>query len=320
MKKTGRIKKGTVPFLLSLILSLEVVSSAEAYPYCIAQNFSGIKQINGTGIYCKVLGTGTPLIVVHGGPGLAHNYLLRPFSQLAKDYRLIFYDQHGNGLSDEFIKGQTVTVQNLVEELEAVRKEFAADEDFFLAGQSWGAVIAISYIAKYPQHVKKLMLLEPAPGSSEYIPEFQKRIAARLSQEDKEELRNISTNPAFSIDPQLYKRYRSIWFKTYYFDPKKMDNSDTDYMDGDWLRKFHASSVMFTPYLLNFDLYNEMKAIRCPMLIIHGEYDVVPNESIEKMKLAVPAAELHIIKDCGHFVHVEKERDYFTLIKEFLKR
>lgn len=284
-----------------------------------AQDFSGIKLINGAEIYCKVMGDGEPLIIIHGGPGLAHNYLLKPFSQLSDNYRLIFYDQRGNGLSEEFKKDQIITVDSLVEELEAVRKEFGAD-NIYLAGQSWGAVIAINYTAKYPQNVKKLLLLEPAPGSSDYLPEFQKRIINKLSESDIQELQSISKNPAFKTDPQLYKRYRTLWFRTYYFDPSKQDTSNLDYVDSNWLRKFHASAAMFNPYLVNFNLYEKMKSIKCPLLIIHGENDVIPNESIEKMKLMVPDAELHIIKNCGHFVHVEKEKEYFDLIREFLRK
>lgn len=172
-----------------------------------AQDFVGIKQINGAGIFCRVIGKGEPLIIVHGGPGLAHNYLLKPFSRLAKNYRLIFYDQRGNGLSDEFKEKETFTVDGLVEELEGVRKEFGGDA-IYLAGQSWGAIIAINYVAKYPQHVKKMLLLEPAPGSSEYLPEFQKRIMGKLSQSDKIELQTLSKNPSFKTDPVLYKKNR----------------------------------------------------------------------------------------------------------------
>jgi|GEM_PF-6238250 len=49
-----------------------------------AQEFAGVRQISGRGIYCRATGTGNPLVVVHGGPGLAHDYLFAPFSRLAK--------------------------------------------------------------------------------------------------------------------------------------------------------------------------------------------------------------------------------------------
>ena len=284
-----------------------------------AQDFAGIKQINGTGMYCKVIGKGEPMIIVHGGPGMAHNYLLKPFSQLADNNKLIFYDQRGNGLSDEFKKGEKVTVDDLVEDLECLRKEFGI-EKMQLVGQSWGAIIAINYSAKYPQNVKKLFLLEPAPGSSEYLPEFVKRISERLNQTEKEERAALTNNPSIRIDPVLYKKLSNLQFKAYYFDTKRQDLNKMDYMDSARVKKMFASSAMFGSYIGNFNLYEKMKSITSPTLIIHGDYDVIPTESIEKMKLSIPQAEMHIIKECGHFVHVEKEKEYFDLIRAFLNK
>jgi pimeloyl-ACP methyl ester carboxylesterase len=43
-------------------------------------------------------------------------------------------------------------------------------------------------------------------------------------------------------------------------------------------------------------------------------------EKYEKMKPCLQNAELHIIKECGHFVHVEKEKEYFDLIEIFLNK
>ena len=59
------------------------------------EEFEGLEKINGTEIFCKVIGKGDPLVIVHGGPGLAHDYLYEPFKQLAYNYKLIFYDQRG---------------------------------------------------------------------------------------------------------------------------------------------------------------------------------------------------------------------------------
>lgn len=296
--------------ILLLILSFVLVK---------AQDFAGIKKINGTGIYCRVIGKGEPIIIVHGGPGMAHNYLFKPFSKLANNNKLIFFDQRGNGLSDEFKQNEKITVDNLVEDLEALRKEFGI-EKLVLAGQSWGAIIAINYAAKYPQNLKKLLLLEPAMGSSDYIPEFAKTIMSRLSQSEKDEMLALIKNPSIKNDPVLYKKYDNIWFKAYYYDTKKQDPNRLDYMDSAMVKKAHASSAMFNPYIGNFNLYDKMKIITCPLLIIHGEYDPIPNESIQKMKEAVKHAELNIIKECGHFAHVEKEKEYFDLIRTFLNK
>ena len=282
-----------------------------------AQDVSGIEQVNGTGIYCRRVGKGEPVVIVHGGPGMAHDYLFKPFAPLASSYQLFFYDQRGNGRSDAFKPGEKISVDDLVEDLEALRNRWGL-EQFNLAGQSWGAIIAVKYTAKYPKRVKRLLLLEPAPGSSEALPEFVKRIRERLSAEDKEELVALDGNPATRSDPALYKRVANLQFKAYYFDRTKQDLDKMDYMDADHVKKWAQSSAMFNPYLASFNLYDTMKTITCPVLIIAGRHDPIPTESIERMATSMPQAQLHIIEECGHFAHIEKPAEYFGLIRRFL--
>lgn len=86
------------------------------------------------------------------------------------------------------------------------------------------------------------------------------------------------------------------------------------------VRKFFASSAMFGPYLMSFDLYDRAKAIACPTLLIHGDHDVIPTAAIERLGKAIPDSELHVIKDCGHFVHLERPEVYRGLIRTFLSK
>jgi proline iminopeptidase len=300
-----------------VVLGLLVLSSClAALP---AQDFAGSKQINGRGTYCRAVGRGDCLVVVHGGPGLAHDYLFKHFSRLAAKRRLVFYDQMGNGLSDPFRGDETVGVADLVEELEGVRQAFGL-EAFDLAGQSWGAVIAVHYAAKYPQHVKKLLLLEPAPGSSEYLPAFQQEILGRLSPEDKQQLAALSRDPALSNDPALFQKWMNLRFKAYYFDPARQDLDKLAYFDAARVKKFFASSAMFGRYLMNFDLHGMMTGIACPVLIVHGDRDVIPGAAVERMARSLPHADLRIVRESGHFVHVEKPEEYFSAIEKFLAR
>jgi len=301
-----------ISLLGALLLAASLASLA-------AQDYAGVKRINGRGTYCRAVGTGEPLLIVHGGPGLAHDYLFKPFLRLASGRRLVFYDQMGSGLSDGFREGEKAGVAELVEELEGVRRAFAPGA-VDLAGQSWGADIAVHYAAKYPQHVKKLLLLEPAPGSSEYLPAFQRTILERLTPEDKETLAGYGKDPALASDPLLCRKWMDLRFKAYYFDAGRQDLEKLAYFDGPRVEKFFASSAMFGPVLMDFDLYGMMKGIVCPVLIIHGAHDPIPTAAVERMAHALPNAELRIVGESGHFVHVEKPDEYFPAIERFLAR
>ena len=301
--------------MLFLILLLFLTGSYHA------QNATVIEKslrVNNTEIFTKILGNGEPIVIVHGGPGLAHDYLYEPFKQLADKYKLIFYDQRGCGRSDGFKENEKVTMEMLVEDLEGIRKEFGIRR-MNLVGQSWGAVIALNYIFKYSSNVKTLLLLEPSPGSSEYLPQIQQTISNRLTQPDKERLIQISQNPELRRSPGLFKEFMGIRTKTYFYDSTFLKQRHFDYFDSNSVKKFFSSSAMFGPYLMNFNLYGIMTTIKCPVLIIHGDTDIIPTASIEKMSRAIKNSELHIVKNCGHFVHIEKPDLYFNTIRAFLE-
>ncbi len=283
-----------------------------------SQQFEAIKKINGADIFIRTIGGGEPLVIVHGGPGLGHDYLYEPFKQLSDQYQLIFYDQRGCGRSEEFKKGTPITIDTMVEDLEEIRKEFSVDK-MNLVGQSWGATIALNYIFKYPEKVKNLILLEPAPGSSEYLTQIQQTIIKRLPKDDMEKLIKISQSPELKTNPEVFKEFMNIRMNTYFFDSSFAKKKKFDYFDSDRIKKFFASSANFGPYLINFNLYEKMKDINCPTLIIHGDYDVIPTEAIERMGKEIKNSEVHIVKDCGHFVHIEKPETYFNTIRAFLK-
>src|SRR5262249_8455414 len=68
----------------------------------------------------------TPILVVHGGPGAHHDYLLPQLLALADDYRLIFYDQRGGGRSRTDDRSP-ITWQTHVADLDAVIQEMSLD-------------------------------------------------------------------------------------------------------------------------------------------------------------------------------------------------
>ncbi len=62
-------------------------------------DFTGLKKINGAALFISVRGSGEPLLVLHGGPGLNHSYFLPFLAKLEEKYRVIYYDQRACGRS-----------------------------------------------------------------------------------------------------------------------------------------------------------------------------------------------------------------------------
>lgn len=112
-----------------------------------------------------------PIIVLHGGWGAEHSYLIKPFSLLADNYRFVLYDQRGSLRSPA--PDSTLTVNRMVADLEELRKELDLSE-MVLAAHSMGNHLAFAYLHKHPERVKGLIAIAaPLPKmSSSMMPDM----------------------------------------------------------------------------------------------------------------------------------------------------
>jgi proline iminopeptidase len=92
-------------------------ASANVYPIQ-----EGYVDANGVLIYYQTIGHGAPLMIVHGGPGASHDYLLPYLLPLARGNKLIFIDERGSGRSEKLEDATQYTVENMVEYVENVRQ------------------------------------------------------------------------------------------------------------------------------------------------------------------------------------------------------
>src|SRR5215469_11808740 len=109
-----------VPLVLLASLSVaqtSAQSSSKVYPMD-----EGFVDANGVLIYYMTVGRGFPLMIVHGGPGASHDYFLPYLLPLARHNKLIFIDERGSGKSEKLEDVSKYTVENMVEDVEAVRQ------------------------------------------------------------------------------------------------------------------------------------------------------------------------------------------------------
>src|SRR6476646_11263393 len=100
----------------------------------------GFVDAHGVLIYFKTLGKGSPLVIVHGGPGASHDYYLPYLLPLARTNRVIFIDERGSGKSEKLEDPKGYTVENMVEDVEAVRTGLGLGK-IALLGHSFGGVL-----------------------------------------------------------------------------------------------------------------------------------------------------------------------------------
>lgn len=112
-------------------------------------------------------------IVIHGGPGQDYRYLL-PMKELADEFKIIFYDQRGTGLSPR-VDPSELTLQSTIDDLHRIIEYYSQNEKVNILGHSWGAMVGSGYLAQHPDKVHKIIVAEPGFLTSDMTEKFMKR-------------------------------------------------------------------------------------------------------------------------------------------------
>lgn len=275
-------------------------------------------ETNDAQIFCRVFGKGEPIIVIHGGPGLTQDYLLPHMAKLAQANLVIFYDQRGCGRSTGAINQDSIQINTFVDDLEAIRKFFAYEKVTVL-GHSWGGFLAMQYAIAHPESIEKLILLNTMSPSSEgfslFIQEWMKRMAPY-----QDELSAIKKTPEFAEgNPSIIEKYYRIVFGRYCYSAKKADllnlyMSPKASIDGAQVYEIFRQNL----FAKSFNFYDQLKLLKIPTLIVHGDFDPIPPSTAETLHQNIPGSHYILIKDCGHFPYVETPDELFKQLNVFL--
>jgi proline iminopeptidase len=124
---------------------------------------------DGGRLYYRLMGRGSDTVVVlHGGPGLHHRYLVPPLAPLTRRHTLVFYDQRGRGRSDAVADTLALSVEQDVADLEALRRALRL-ERLTLIGHGWGGAVGVRYALAYPGRVRRLALVSPFFPRSSFL-------------------------------------------------------------------------------------------------------------------------------------------------------
>src|ERR1700719_3778993 len=110
-----------------------------------------------------MVGHGQPLLIVHGGPGASHDYFLPYLLPLAHHNKVVFIDERGSGKSQKLQDPSGYTVENMVEDVEGVRRSLGLGK-ITLMGHSFGGVLAQGYALKYQSNLSHLILASTFPS------------------------------------------------------------------------------------------------------------------------------------------------------------
>lgn len=264
--------------------------------------------------YAPLAPKGT-LVVLHGGPGAHHDYVLPQLLALAERRSCLFYDQRGGGRSKTDDR-TPITWRTHVEDLTAVLAELAPGP-VTLVGYSWGALLAMLYAVEAAAGragpvPARMVLLDPAPATRAFRDQFEAEFARRQASPDISALREeLAASGLRESDPAAYRqRTFELSVAGYFADPARARDLTPFRVTGRVQQSVWES-------LGEFDLVTPLRDLRVPSLVVHGRQDPIPLASAAAVADAL-SAEVLWLDDCGHVPYVEQPERMFAAVRTFL--
>ena len=269
-----------------------------------------VREVRGVTLFERRVGSGPPTVVLHGGPGAHHDYLLPGFDALAAGRELIYYDQRGGGRSP-VSRDTPVGWREHVADLEGLRQIWGL-EQLVLAGYSWGGLLALLFAIEHPERVSRLALVSPAPAWREARDEFERRFGDRNLAPGLQELRaELRESGLRERDPAQYaQRLFELSVSAYFHDPQRARELTPFRVTGRTQQEVWAS-------LGEFDLRPSLSRLTVPAMVLHGESDPIPIQASRDVAELLGARFL-ALPQCGHVPYVEAFDDFVAAMQGFL--
>lgn len=248
-----------------------------------------------TGLPGREWGRGTqPLIVLHGGPAAVGD--VAPLArELGERWHVLEPFQRGSG-------GRPLTVATHIHDLDGLIRSRCASHRPILIGHSWGAMLALAYAAAHPDTSAGLVLIGCGTFSCPARKEFEARLDARLTAEDREALASIRQSEP-DADHQLAALGR-IMTRVYGYDIGDVTNEpatiDAVAHEQTWADMKRLQSDGSYPAAF--------AAINVPVLMLHGEADPHPGRAtMEDLRKYIPHLQYREFSRCGHSPWLERQ-------------
>jgi proline iminopeptidase len=312
-------------FVLSAIIAA-AQPAASVYP--VQQ---GYVDAHGVLIYYTALGKGSPLVVVHGGPGAEHSYFLPWLLPLARTHRLVFIDERGSGQSQRLQDASQYTVEAMADDVEAVRVALNLGQ-ISLLGHSYGGVLAQTYALKYQQHLSHLILNSTFPSTSQMnavlAREKAQMPAEKLARLNQLEQAGLYGKGAAWERGRYPAEYESLAWGDGYFPflygarPDSSYDPATGNAPTNWelYRQMWGSDGEFVidGNLKSVEYVDRLHTIRVPTLVLVGDHDECDPSLSKEMHEKIAGSQLVILPNSGHMNFVDQPDLWLKTVSEFL--
>lgn len=279
-------------------------------------------NLNGLRYHYVDEGRGEPVVMVHGNPTWSF-YYRNVVAALCDSYRTIVPDHIGCGYSDKPDDSRyEYTLRRRVDDLEALLEFLHLKDNITFILHDWGGMIGMAYAARYPQRVKRLVLLNTAAF---HLPK-EKKLPLSLWL-----VRNTAVGALSVRYFNAFSRGAAWVACTKNRMPRALRNAYCAPYNSPQNRIATLRFVQDIPLKPGdpaYDLVSQTQALlekgtfqHIPTLICWGMKDFVfDHHFLKRWKTCLPQADVHEFPESGHYVLEDSSDEIIPLIQQFLKK
>ncbi|WP_244638051.1 proline iminopeptidase-family hydrolase [Frigoribacterium sp. CFBP 13707] len=263
-----------------------------------------------------------PLVVLHGGPGMAHDYL-RNLAALADETgrTVVHYDQFGCGRSSHRPDApvETWVPQLFVDEFEAVVVHLGL-ERFHVLGQSWGGMLGAEIAVREPAGLASLAICN-SPASMQLWVDGAAELRAQLPADVQEALlrhegAGTTGDPEYLAATQVfYERHvcRVVPMPRDFVDSEEqMEAEPTVYHTMNGPNEFHVIGTM-----RDWTIVGRLPSVTAPTLVVAGEHDEATPATWQPFVDGIDGAVSHVFPGASHCTHLEQPEEFRRVVAGF---
>ena len=270
-------------------------------------------KVDGKPVAYHVLGsgTGTPLLLINGGPGYPHVSLhLSPaWESLAQGRRVIFFDQPGTGQSWPLGANDSLVVADVLASIEAIREAIGAPR-LAVLGHSWGGYVALAYAIHHPEHVQAVVLVgsvAPKLATTEFL--FGTLFPERIATE-----KDLDPNNPADVETWIRGRMAMSFYSA------EVRDRVLAQLAGCPFGYVGRQETLLWKDAESLDLSDDLPHLARPVLVMAGRYDAnVSPRTAWKIHQAIPGSQYAILEQSGHFPMIEEPDQFVAIVGRFLR-
>jgi pimeloyl-ACP methyl ester carboxylesterase len=216
-----------------------------------------------------------------------HSFVRR-FSQ---SYRIVLFDYPNQGAGRVVTGTSHLSLEEQVDILDAVINATSGADQLSLCSASWGGVVALAYAVRHPHRLKSLILASLGTKANQKMTEMITKGLEMPVKDRFEVAETLIENFGQELPAAMKKRIIT-----------QFQRMDTGAFEA-FLQ--HGSTVISVRELSEVV---DIGKVQCKTILVHGENDtIIDIDDVRFLASQMPRSELRIIKNVGHFLHLEKE-------------